>query len=387
MLRDDGGEPVAFVATFKDITARKQAEERLHELAREHAALARVAAAVAHERDPAEIFALVAEEAGELFDMDGAGVARFDGEEALIMSAWGSSGTPLALAGKRFPLTEGTASAIVNTSGRPARVGREARGSGHVARELTGIGVLKTVAAPVVVAGAVWGSISVARTTDEPIAAGVEERLAALRRARGLAIANADEPQPLVAQRADRPADRACSTTAPSTSACATRPRARAAHGPRALPRRCSTSTASRTSTTRTATRSATRCCARSRRRWPRSRARRATLRGPRSAATSSRWLLPGADADEAPTRPPSASRRAVARASPSTPGGVADALGRHLRARPRPTDAGELLRLADGALYWAKAHGRDVSSATRPRSSRSSRPPSAPSASSARRR
>ena len=62
--------------------------------------------------------------------------------------------------------------------------------------------MLETVAAPVVVAGAVWGSISVARTTDEPIAAGVEERLGRFAELVSLAIANAEERQRL-ADRAD----------------------------------------------------------------------------------------------------------------------------------------------------------------------------------------
>ena len=79
----------------------------------------------------------------------------------------------------------------------------------------------------------------------------------------------------------------------------------------------------------------------------------------PASAATSSRWLLPGADAEDA-RRPPSAPARAIA----------ADAV----RRRPRADDLGRRLRpgagrrrrpsccaLADGALYWAKSNGRDA--------------------------
>ena len=80
---------------------------------------------------------------------------------------------------------------------------------------------------------------------------------------------------------------------------------------------------------------------------------------GPRRAARSSRGSCPRPTATEAWQRRRARARGdrrdAVPRRRP------ADDLGRRLRPRASAADADALFRLADGALYWAKHHGRDV--------------------------
>src|SRR5204863_8078738 len=98
-------EPVLFCGALRDISAAKQAESHLRELADEQAALRRVATLVARESSPQRLFALVAEQVARIIDVPLVRLIRYesDGSAAELMGGWGESVDPLAL-GTRWQL-------------------------------------------------------------------------------------------------------------------------------------------------------------------------------------------------------------------------------------------------------------------------------------------
>ena len=120
------------------------------------------------------------------------------------------------------------------------------------------------------------------------------------------------------------------------------------------------------------ATRPATGSSYRWRGRWPTMPVAARTLA--RLGGNEFAWILPGTDALAAfgaVERARTAVAREIGRSGLTISAGICDL--------EHAGQAGELFQLADGALYWAKAQGRDLSVCTRRRSCRCSRRRSAP--------
>jgi diguanylate cyclase (GGDEF)-like protein len=177
---------VATIATWRHIeVAPAAARER----AREQAALRRVAEAVAANPGDPTLFDLVAEEAAALLGVETGVVARYDETRARIVGGWGTH------EGARgwLPLDGDSALAQVWRSGRPARVtygGPQGPGPGRTpdGTEFRG----DAVAVPVIVASRLWGGIAVASSASGGLAPGTEERFAAFGELAALGIANAE---------------------------------------------------------------------------------------------------------------------------------------------------------------------------------------------------
>lgn len=126
-------------------------------LAAEQGALRRIATTVV-EGGPAEaVYAFASEEAAELVAADAAGILRLeDGPEAVVLGAWAREGTGPYLVGDRVPLTSemGIADALV--SGRSVHVDRELAGS-----SLAALGYHASVVAPIRHGGRPWGLLTV----------------------------------------------------------------------------------------------------------------------------------------------------------------------------------------------------------------------------------
>src|SRR5262249_55153137 len=92
------GEPVLICGALRDLSAPKQAERHLRELVEEQAALRRVAALVARESSPLQLFASVAEQVGRIVDVPLVRLIRYesDGSVAELIGGWGESVDPLA---------------------------------------------------------------------------------------------------------------------------------------------------------------------------------------------------------------------------------------------------------------------------------------------------
>jgi len=168
-------------------------------MAGEQAALRRVATAIAREATPEAVFRLVAEEAARLLGVECGLVARFEAAEAVPVGWWGSRQARMRVI---FPLDGDGALARVARGGRSARIGDYELladdAVGRIAREAA---YRSSVAAPVRVAGRLWGAVLAATTRPEPIDAAAEGRLSAFAELLGLAIANA-----LASQQAERQA-------------------------------------------------------------------------------------------------------------------------------------------------------------------------------------
>ena len=187
----------ARLASFTELvaTAIANAESRsaLEQLADEQAALQRVATLVAQDAPPAEIFAAVSKEVEGLFG-SGAGVLRFEHVPPSVVFVGISSEFDIPI-GTRWEFEEGMASAEVYRTGRAARV--DAMDLAQVGREL---GVVSSVAAPIVVEGHLWGAVSLG-STDEQIPPDAEERLMKFTELVATAIANAEGKFELAASR------------------------------------------------------------------------------------------------------------------------------------------------------------------------------------------
>ena len=187
----------ARLASFTELVATAianvESQGALEQLADEQAALRRVATLVAQDAPPAEIFSAVSEEVQGLFD-SGAAVVRFEHLPPSLVFTGISSVFDIPI-GTRWEFQEGMASAEVYRTGRPARV--DATDVAIAGRKL---GVVSSVATPIVVEGHLWGAVSLA-STDEKLPPDAEERLEKFTELVATAIANAEGKSELAASR------------------------------------------------------------------------------------------------------------------------------------------------------------------------------------------
>lgn len=179
------------VTTFSDITARLEAEH-------EQAVLHRLATLVAGQAPAQEVFDAIARAAGEGLDAAGTAVIRFSPDRAagVLVGAWTAAEGARAPRGQDEPLKEGTATAAVAATGRPARLG----GAGPPSPDEPGMsrmGAWASVATPVSVNGRLWGALTVATTDRRPIPADAERRLGHLADVASLAIMSAEAREQL----------------------------------------------------------------------------------------------------------------------------------------------------------------------------------------------
>jgi signal transduction histidine kinase len=183
----------SFTKLVATAIANVESQGALEQLADEQAALRRVATLVAQDAPPAEIFSAVSEEVEGLFGL-GAGVLRFEQDHSAAVFVGISSVFDIPI-GTRWELRDGMASAEVHRTGRAARV--DTTDLGPVGRQL---GVVSSVAAPIVVDGHVWGVVSLG-STDVQIPPDAEERLMKFTELVATAIANAEGKSELAASR------------------------------------------------------------------------------------------------------------------------------------------------------------------------------------------
>jgi signal transduction histidine kinase len=172
-------------------------------LADEHAALRRVATLVASEAPPSRVFQQVTEEVGRLLELPRATVVQYaGGSTAAVVGTWSEDGEARFPVGTSVDLDGDTVVAKVLRTGSAQRADyNDARGS--LAETMRDAGYRAAVAAPVTVAGRLWGALVAATASDEPLADGLENHLCDFADLVGQALANADARERLAASRAE----------------------------------------------------------------------------------------------------------------------------------------------------------------------------------------
>jgi signal transduction histidine kinase len=172
-----------------ELGRRRARPDELRQLAEEHAALRRLATAVARGAPPAQIFRAVAEEVGPLLGANDAAVVRFEADRtATVVAGVGGWGEEID---RGVDCDDSLAITEVFRTGRSARVDR----SRHSPQNES------VVASPIVVDGLLWGAM-VASTSREPLPADIEERMAHFTELVGVVVANAESRAELMASRA-----------------------------------------------------------------------------------------------------------------------------------------------------------------------------------------
>jgi PAS domain S-box-containing protein len=173
--------------------ANAQARGDLSRLADEQAALRRVATLVAKERPAAEVFAAVAEEAGQVLRLEYTRMVRFEDDgTGTVVGSWGQLATALPI-GATVPLRGDSASALVFRTGRPVRT------DGSSPRRSR---VQSAVGAPIVVDGRLWGAMSTASLGPEPIPPDTGARMGQFTELVAIALSNLEARSNLAASRA-----------------------------------------------------------------------------------------------------------------------------------------------------------------------------------------
>ena len=148
-------------------------------LAAEQAALRRLATLVARGVEPLEVFGAVADEMRRCVPAVTAGLWRFETEREITIVA--AAADPAALAkwpvGTRTPVEGNTLAALVQRSGRPARMDSYDNVAGPIAARVRAVGVRAAVGVPIIVDGRVWGLAAVGSVQPGPMPADTELRI------------------------------------------------------------------------------------------------------------------------------------------------------------------------------------------------------------------
>jgi diguanylate cyclase (GGDEF)-like protein len=324
---------------------RRQARE----LADEQGALRRVATAVAAGEPEDEIHALVARELSELFGGTGAGTLRFvSGDEAVVVGSMSEPPKQSYPPGTRVAVRPGSNIEQMIRTGRPVRVDDHEPGSPS---RLAGYRC--SVIAPVRVHGEIWGFLTLAAAMPASLPADAERRLTVFGEVLSTAISSLEDRRRLAAQASTDPltglanhrafherleveAARALRHGRPLSVALIDIDRFKAFNDARghAAGDRVLTAVAGEL----TALSRAEDCLAR--------------VGGDEIA-----WLLPEIGSSEALT----AAERARQRIEEVEVDGRRISVSIGVCDLAAAGDAESVLRLADGALYWCKAHGRNA--------------------------
>ena len=185
--------------------ALKASETVQRELADEQAALRRVATLVAAEAPPRRVFRQVTEEVGRLLALPAAAVVQHDGRLGVaVVAAWSEDGNlPLPVGASLELDSGGGVVAKVLRTGEAQRLESYDEAQGPLAETLREAGYRAAVAAPVTVAGRLWGALVAATAADEPLQRGLEQRLCDFADLVGQALSNADARERLAESRAE----------------------------------------------------------------------------------------------------------------------------------------------------------------------------------------
>jgi diguanylate cyclase (GGDEF)-like protein len=189
----------AYVALGLAISSGKRAitalRGRAETLAREQGALRRVATAVVDGRPAQDIYAMVASELATLLGCEGAGILRCQDDTMEVVGAYGEHDGAIYREGTTLPLVPASDAHRAVHTGSTVRVDRHGAGA-----PITRAGYLATVLAPVTVGGRVWGLLATASTRPAAFDAEDEQTLLEFGALLATAISSAEERARLAEQ-------------------------------------------------------------------------------------------------------------------------------------------------------------------------------------------
>ena len=198
---DAGERLIGFTELVSTAIANSDSKERVDLLLNQQAALRRVAMLVAAEADADELFSAVSEEVAQLLGSGGAAVGRFEAEGPTVIPVGVSEMLKSIPVGMRIDLDDSLACTSVYRTGQTAR--KDARGDdvyavGAIGEMLQALGLYSSVAAPIKVAGRLWGTL-ITLSAEMSLPPGTEERLEKFSELVATAIANAESRNNLAA--------------------------------------------------------------------------------------------------------------------------------------------------------------------------------------------
>jgi GAF domain-containing protein len=182
--------------------ANAHARAEVERLAKEQAALRRVATLVAEGAVPTLVFNAVAAEMEALLHADHVVLSRYESDAEITVVAHRGPSAQIAPPGTRVRLDGENVQTLVRRTKQPARIENLERAHGTIADMARTVNARMVVGAPIVVEGRLWGVISASWTREESPAADTEERMSTFAELLDTAIANADSRDQLRASRA-----------------------------------------------------------------------------------------------------------------------------------------------------------------------------------------
>lgn len=181
----------------------RELADRLSALARQQAALRRVATLVARGVSQSEVFSAVAEEMANCLDVGNAELLRYedDGAAIVIVASHSAHGVPHHSVGRRVSTEGDNLSERVFRTGRAARMDSQEGARGPIAKRVRELGIQSCVGAPIVVDERPWG-LAVVTTKSGPLPPDTETRIAEFAELVATAIAAATTRADLIASRA-----------------------------------------------------------------------------------------------------------------------------------------------------------------------------------------
>jgi signal transduction histidine kinase len=174
--------------------------DKLCLVAEEQRALRRIATLIARGVQPDDLFTAVATETGRLLSADHATIFRYEPDNTVtVVGYWSDPRARQVMPplDGHWPVEDGTVTAAVLNSGRPARMTNYEDATSAIGVWARSNGICCVVGCPVTVGGRVWGALV---APDGP--PGTEDRICQLVELISTAIANAQSHSDLLASRA-----------------------------------------------------------------------------------------------------------------------------------------------------------------------------------------
>ena len=166
-------------------------------LAREQAALRRVATLVAETAPPSVVLDAVAREMQALLGADQVLLVRYEPAEEIVVLAHRGLAVDRLPVGSRLSHRGENATTLVRSTERPARFEGYERATGTFAELAREIGLRSSVSVPILVGGRLWGAVTASWMGEEPPAHGTEDRMVEFGELLVIAIANAESREAL----------------------------------------------------------------------------------------------------------------------------------------------------------------------------------------------